>query len=119
MELKGLIGKLHNKNEGPTDKKVISFKKDRGTLWLIEVLHAIKRNALWFIGSFESYMQKIKIMIQKIGERLLSRFRNRHRDIVALDVMYTIQSKDCAKKTNKDLNQEIRKLSAFKPFQDR
>ena len=51
-----MIGKLHNKNEGPTDKKVISFKKERGTLWLIEVLHAIKRNALWFIGSFESYM---------------------------------------------------------------
>ena len=47
-----IIENMHNKNEGPstTDKKVISFKKDRRTLWLIEVLYAIKRDVLWFIG---------------------------------------------------------------------
>ena len=42
-----ITGKLHNKNKGPkaTDKKVIALK-DRQTFWLIEVLYAIKRDAL-------------------------------------------------------------------------
>ena len=36
------------RDEGPltTDKQVISFKKDRRTLWLTEVLYATKRDDL-------------------------------------------------------------------------
>ena len=36
------------------------------TLWLIEVMYAIKRDLLGFNGSWEDYMQEIKGLSQEI-----------------------------------------------------
>ena len=53
-----IIGKLQNKNEGPQENYQL---QERRTLWLIEVLHAIKRD-----GSLESSMQKIKVLTENM-----------------------------------------------------
>ena len=48
-----ILGELLNiyRNKIERDKKVISFKKDWQTLWLIEGLYTIKMDVLWFTGS--------------------------------------------------------------------
>ena len=69
MQLRGFIVCIigfNNKNKQTTDKKFISFKQDRQKLWLLEVLHANKRDVLWFMGSFESCLQKVKVLTQKM-----------------------------------------------------
>ena len=39
-------------------KKESNQLQVRQTLWLIEAIYAVKRDALWFIRSLESSMQK-------------------------------------------------------------
>ena len=101
---------MQNKNEGPStaDKKVINFKKDIRTLWLIEVLYAVKREFVWFIGSLESCTQKYQGPNSKdeIVISLLSPFRSRHRDIV------TYRGNDCNQKGSPRVHGIIGRLHA-------
>ena len=70
------IGKFYAKHQGANSTKTLSplafkalFETDMEcmeTLWLIEVMYAIKRDLLGFNGSWEDYMLEIKGLSQEI-----------------------------------------------------
>ena len=49
-------GKLYTKNQGPDsrDERVLAiFETERQTLWLIEILYAVKRDLLGFLVNYD------------------------------------------------------------------